>query len=152
MELKIHEAIEREDFQAAVRAANLRGDSRAVQTLRMKDTAPIRRELFEMLGKDGYEASVQYGMTSSYRVAYVEPMLSAFVSANVPLSPQQADQMLQVFTENSRQVQARSMDIGTTGSLDWDAVVAQASGTLTPAQFATLRTYASQRKSEQRLP
>jgi len=141
IELKVHLAIEREDFQAAVRAANLRGDSDAVQTLRMKDVAPINQELYEMLGREGYEASVAFGISSGYRVAYVEPLLPAFVSARVPLSPQQAEQLLPVFAANSRRVQADRTDIGTTGTMDWPGVIAQSGGILTPEQLAVLQAY-----------
>ena len=147
VELKIHQAIEHEDFQASVRAANLRGDSRAVQALRARDVGPITRELFELLGKDGYEAYGEYEVSSIFRMSFVEPLLPAFASANAPLSPQQAGQLVHVFAASARHVQANRTDIGTTGSMDWDAVVAQAGGILTPPQLTALQTYANQRKS-----
>ncbi len=146
VELKIHQAIERQDFQAAVRAANLRGDSHAVQALRAKDVSPITRARFELLGREGYEAYGKYEVSSGYRMAYVEPMLPAFASARVPLSPQQAEQMIAVFAASSRQVQARPTDIGTLQRMGWDAVVARAGGFLTAEQLAVLRNYARDRK------
>jgi hypothetical protein len=150
VELKIHQAIAREEFQAAVRAANLRGDSEGVQALRAKDDSSVTRELFEMLDKDGYAAYGAYERTSAYRMGYVEPLMSECAAANVPLSSQQAEQMLAIFGANARSVRANPTDIGMTGSMDWDAVVAQAAAILTPPQVATLQTHASRRKSTQR--
>lgn len=141
VELKIHQEIARADFQAAVRAANLRGDSQAVQALRAKDDSPVTRGLLELLGPEGYSAYRDYEKSSALRVAYVEPAQAELVRANLPLSPAQAEGLLMVFSRNARSVQARPTDIGTTGLMDWDGVVAQAGTWLSPAQLAVLRSY-----------
>lgn len=149
IELKIHQARAREDFQAAIRAANLRGDSAAVQALRSKDDSPVTRGLQELLGREGYAAYAQYESSSFYRVGYVEPVLAALSSAGASLSPTQTDQLQEIFVRSARHLQARPTDIGTTLQMDWDAVVAQARGLLTPAQFSVLETHAARRKTTQ---
>ncbi|HUR56128.1 MAG TPA: sigma-70 family RNA polymerase sigma factor [Opitutaceae bacterium] len=149
VELKIHQEIEWKDFQAAVRAANLRGDSQAVQALRSRDVAQITRGLYDLLGRDGYTAYLNYETTSAIRELYVEPVEADLAAAKVPLSSQQAEQLLQVFAANDRYVQARPTDIGTTGVMNWDAVLAQAATLLTPAQVTALQTHASRRKAPQ---
>jgi RNA polymerase sigma factor (sigma-70 family) len=142
VELKIHQEIEREEFQKAVKEANLRGDSAAVQALRSRDVSLITRELRELLGDEGYRAYGRYEETSYYRLAFVEPLQRALTVANVPLTPEQAEQMVEIFRQNARHIQSSPTDIGTTSVVDWDAVIAKASGLLTPAQAAVLQIHA----------
>lgn len=152
VELKIHQEIARADFQAAVRAANVRGDSSAVQALRAKDDRGVTRGLLELLGKEGYAAYTAYELSSSFRMGYVEPVQSELARANVPLSPGQAEQLLAIFAANTRYVQAQPTDIGTTAVIDWDGVVTQCDGILTPPQIAALQTHARRRQPAQRPP
>lgn len=148
VDLKVHQAMARADFQAAVEAANLRGDSHAVQALRAKDDSPVTRGLLELLGREGYAAYATYEISSSYRMIFVEPALPAFAAAGVPLTEPQSEQLLQVFAQCMRHVQARPTDIGTTGHMDWDAVVARAESVLTPEQLTVLRRIAASRRRD----
>jgi RNA polymerase sigma factor (sigma-70 family) len=147
VELKIHQEIARADFQAAVRSANLRGDSRAVQALRANDDSPVTRGLRELLGPEGYAAYGAYEISSSYRMVYVEPAQAELTKAGMSLSTNQSERLLAIFAANARHIQAHPTDIGTTGDMDWNAVIAQAAAVLSPAQLTTFQAYAQRRAS-----
>lgn len=152
VELKVHQGIEWQDFQAAVRAANLRGDSAQVQALRSQDVNPVTRGLHELLGEEGYAAYRRYEDISFYRMNYVEPLDSPLRKAGLVLSEPQAEELTQLFRTHARHLQARPTDIGTTTVIEWDAVVAAAGGILAPAQLDVLRTHAERMKATQRSP
>ncbi len=147
LKIAIYEA--QDDLQAAVRTAGAQGDSTAVEAMRSKLVKPMWDEIRQLLGPEGYRAYGSFETASAYRPAYIDPMLPEFYSANVPLSAQQVDQLLQLVTAHHRSVRVNPTDISTQGIVDWDGVVAQAGEVLTPAQLVVLQRYTTSRKSEQ---
>jgi RNA polymerase sigma factor (sigma-70 family) len=145
VELKIHQSIRRAAFQSAVQKANLRGDSQDVQALRAEDDRPVTRELMAMLGDDGYAAYVKYEKSSMYRMSFVAPLQRQFSAANMPLLPDQAEKLVVIFRASARSSHAKSTDIGSTVSMDWEAVNEKAGGILAPPQLVALQTYAEQK-------
>jgi RNA polymerase sigma factor (sigma-70 family) len=148
VELMIQMADAREDLQTAVREAGLPyGDGAEVEALRSKANQPIVRELHALLGEDGYAAYAGFEKTSYYRAAFVDPMTSMFSSANMPLSSEQTELLVSVVANNDHPIKLRPTDIGTESQIDWDSVLAQAEGMLSPAQMTVIKAYAGLRKS-----
>lgn len=150
IELKTQQADAREDLQAAVEATGLSGDTKGIEALRSKLYEPIAKEVREILGEDGYAASQDYEMTSFYRGAFVEPMSDMFSVINAPLSAEQTERLVRALDANKQQRKAKPTDIGSTISMNWDAVIGQMDGTLTPAQMNVIQTYANRQKAEKR--
>lgn len=152
VELKIAIYQAQDDLQAAVRKAGAQGGSDGVEKLRSKLVEPLWDEIRRLLGDEGYRAYGDYERLSGYRTGYVEPLLPAFASANAPLSPQQADELVKTFSISSHTVRINSTDISTRGIMDWNAVIAQARDFLNPAQLTVLQTYAERRKAGSQTP
>jgi hypothetical protein len=144
-ELLIEQDDARADLQAAVKDQNLPGDGPEVTTLRNSLYAPIVRRLQDLLGNDGYEAYGAYEKTSYYREAFVSPMLNDFTSAAAPLSDAQFTQLTEVIAANDHPHQRTSTDVGNESSIDWQNVLSQAAGFLTPGQLAVIRARAGHR-------
>jgi hypothetical protein len=148
--LKMQQADAREDLQAAVEQAGLRGDTKGIEAMRSKLYEPITKEVGEILGADGSAAYRDYETTSFYRVAFVEPMSDLFTAANAGLSSEQAEKLIRVLDANKQMKKAKLTDIGSTITMDWDTVIGQMSGTLTPAQLSVVRIYADRQKANKR--
>ncbi len=85
-------------------------------------------------------------------MSYIEPLLPAMAQANAVLSSAQKEQLMEVFVRNRSTVRLNPSDIGMSGRMDWEAVVAQTGGILSPVQHAVLKSYASQRRSSRSSP
>ena len=148
--LKLQQAEARKDLQAAVEKAGLRGDNQGIETLRSKLYEPITKEEREILGAVGYAAYQDYEPTSFYRVAFVEPMSDMFAVANAPLTPEQTEQLVRALDANKQLTKVKPTNIGSEISMNWDAVIGQMSGTLTPTQVNVIRVYADRQKANKR--
>lgn len=136
VELMLARAQAREDVQAAVRQQGVRGDDPQIVELRRTLDAPIAAELRQLLGEDGYRAYNQYEATSAYRMGFIEPMRPDFASANLPLSSEQEQFLIQVLKANDHPVRVNATDLGLQRRFDWEAIHAQAQTVLSPAQAA----------------
>lgn len=150
IELWLQQADAREDLQAAVEAIGLSGDTKGIEAMRSKLYEPITKEVREILGKDGYAAYRDYERTSFYRVVFVEPMSDMFSKINAPLSADQTQQLVRSLDTNKQQRKAKPTDIGSTLTMDWDAVINQMSGTLSPVQVNVIRVYGDRQKADKR--
>lgn len=148
IELKMQSLDMRDDLQSAVREAGLAyGDGSEVEALGSKASQPIVRELHALLGVDGYAAYVVFEKTSYYRAAFVDPMIPMFSSANMPLSQEQGEFLVSVVANNDHPQKLQPTDIGSQSQIDWDSVLAQAKGILSPEQMTIIEAYAGLRKS-----
>ncbi|MCX6955317.1 MAG: sigma-70 family RNA polymerase sigma factor [Verrucomicrobia bacterium] len=145
VDLKIQQAIAREDLQASVRTANLPGDTAGIEAMRAKLYAPITQGLYDLLGEGGYRAYAEYEKSSALRMSYVEPLLPGFGMAGAPLTSAQTEGLVAVFAANSRSVRANPTDIGTTGVMDWAGALAGARAVLTPEQLTVLQAHVERR-------
>jgi hypothetical protein len=143
VELFVQQAIAREDLQASVRATGTPGDMPGVEKLRGQMYEPITRELHEVLGREGYQAYIEYMRTTFYRDGVMGGLLPRFASSASPLSDAQMSELVRVVAANDHPERISPMDIGSRAKIDWDAVVAQSRGVLTPSQLALLENYAS---------
>ncbi len=134
------------DLQGAMRQAGAQGGTAGVEAMRSKLVKPMWDEIHQLLGEEGSKAYGKYEEISAYRFGFVEPMQPAFAAASAPLSPQQAEELTQALAASHRSVRATPTDLGTTGIIDWEAVVIRAGGFLTPAQLRVLQSYASRQK------
>ncbi|MBC7369282.1 MAG: hypothetical protein H7343_21150 [Undibacterium sp.] len=150
IELKLQQAEASEDLQAAVETAGLRGDTKGIEAMRSKLYEPITNEVREILGADGYAAYRNYETTSFYRAAFVEPMSDMFAVANAPLSSEQAGQLVRALDANKQLRKVKPTNIGSEITMDWEAVIGQMSGALTPAQVNVIRVYADRQKTNKR--
>jgi RNA polymerase sigma factor (sigma-70 family) len=148
----IYQAEARADLQAAVASVGLAGDSVAVEKIRRKLYEPMVRELLDVLeGQAGYDAMRAYDETASVRVVFLPSAHTALAAAGIPLSAQQAEQLLPLFAQNMKYVHEKPADILAVGHLDWPAFLDQAGAILTPPQVAALRAFAQNTKDTFRI-
>lgn len=140
----------REDLQASVREVGLSGNNSGVEALRSKLTAPISRELQQIMGDDGYAAYNRFQRTSYYRVAFVDRILPAFTSANASLTLAQTDLLVTAIAENDRPVKKNPTDLGNESRIDWDTVASRTNAFLNPAQQTALQSYIAMEKARPR--
>jgi RNA polymerase sigma factor (sigma-70 family) len=146
VDLKIAIAEAQSDLQAAMRQTGAAGGSASAEAVRAKLVNPMWAEIHQLLGPEGSRAYRDHERDSALLEAYVEPLLPSFAAANVPLSPQQADALVAILVANSRSVRANRTDLGTTGVMDWDAVIKQAAAVLTPEQLRVFEARVSRSK------
>jgi hypothetical protein len=147
IELFALQAEARADLQGAVEKSGSSGDAPGVETLRSQLYEPILREMREILGDEGYAEYNKFEMTSFFRLAFVDPLLGRFRSAEAPLSPEQRERLVNLVAANNHPRKVKPTDIGSQAEIDWDAVAEQAAGTLTSAQIAVLRAEAAKQKA-----
>lgn len=150
IELWMQQADAREDLQAAVETAGLKGDTKGIEAMRSKLYGPITQEVREILGAEGYAAYRDYETTTFYRAAFVEPMNDLFSVANAPLSSEQTEHLVRALDANKQLKKAKPTDIGSTMEMNWEGVIGQMSGALTPAQVNVIRVYAEREKAKKR--
>ncbi len=148
VELRMQQADAREDLQGAVEAAGLRGDTKGIEAMRSKLYEPITKAVREILGEGGYKAYLEYETTSFYRGLFVEPLGDLLAVANAPLSSEQTEKLVRALDARKQLQKAKPTDIGSAISIDWDAVIGDMSGTLTPAQVNVIRVYAEREKAK----
>ena len=139
VELMLQRARAREDVQAAVEQAGMKGDDPGVMALRRKHDEPIQRELRDMLGPDGMAAYSDYESTSAYRMGFIEPMRPVFLAASVPLSSAQEEKFIRIIMANVTTYRGKPTDLGSRRRFDWNAIQSQAYAVLAPAQQPLLK-------------
>jgi hypothetical protein len=115
--------------------------SGTVLTLRPESVTPdqVTQSMRDLLGEEGFQQIASYGSTSLVRLV-TDGLAGNLYNSPEPLSPEQADELTQILANSSPPGQAgrtpRPADI------NWDAVLPQAEGILSPAQFAVLKNEA----------
>lgn len=145
IELLLHQALAREDLQAAVRNTGAAGGTEGVEKLRSQLYAPIVRELQEILTSEGYAAWGVYEQQSFIKMAFIDPLVPDFNRASDPLSESQSAQLAQVFQTSRTTSRANPTDIGLTWKTDWPAVLERSKTFLTPRQHEILAQQAARR-------
>lgn len=144
------------DVLAAARAQGLdpRQDRTQIGLLVAQANAEIDQNIQSVLGASGYADYKQYEQTAPQRnlVGQLETRLSY---TPTPLSPQQADQLLQVLadttkTSNPARAAARGQPGGGRVTLT-DASISQASAVLTPDQTAALQQMQQEQQARQKM-
>lgn len=147
IELLLHQAIAREDLQAAVRANGATGGTEGVETLRSQLYAPIVRELKEILTSEGYAAWGVFEHQSFIQMAFIDPIAPYFERASAPLAESQRAKLAHVFDTSRSTARANPSDISLTWKTDWPAVLERAKEFLTPRQHEILADHAARRSS-----
>jgi RNA polymerase sigma factor (sigma-70 family) len=137
-----------------------------VKKIGMEDIQQREAAMRAILGDDGFTAYQQYSATISQRNV-ADQVAAQLYNTNEPLTAQQAEQLVEVLTQNAFNPRAESapgntingtvvsqsvysgrlIQVGQQGGmsvLDWqapvtDAAIARAQSILTPAQFAALK-------------
>jgi len=184
LKVAMDDAEARLDALAAKRAAgwlNLNGapvDQAAIERIgaqQQQREAALAQNLQTLLG-DQYQPAMQYLGTNSERNV-ADRLASLLYYTDAPLTASQADQLIQVFAQNSYRAQANPSPLNTMGgtfiprelvlgtmaqsqnqAMPWlhdapvtDAAVAGAASVLTPAQLSTLKVLQAQQAAELQL-
>jgi RNA polymerase sigma factor (sigma-70 family) len=151
VELKMAIADVQADLQGAMQETGVEGGTAGVEAMRSQLTGPMWNEIRQLLGEEAFAAYGAYESESAFRLAFIEPMLPIFTAANAALAQQQVDGLVRAFEANRRSIRANPTDLGTTGVMDWDGVVAEARGILTPTQLSLFEAHVNRRKSANRM-
>jgi len=149
IELMMEQQDARSDLQAAVRNAGIAGDNPVVEDERSQLYQPATQGLHDLLGDDGYAAYAAYEKASYYQQAFVQPIMPGFSAAGAALTDAQTEQMVRIVAANDHPVRLSPSDVGSESRIDWDSVLAEAAGILTPPQRAVLQSWANLQKQKQ---
>ncbi|MBI5770475.1 MAG: sigma-70 family RNA polymerase sigma factor [Verrucomicrobia bacterium] len=143
VELKIAIYEAQDDLQESMRRFGAQGGTKEIEAIRNKLVGPMWEEIRSILGPEAYKAYGDYERTSAFRFGMVESLEPRFASANVPLTPAQADGLAGLLAGAILSQRSRPTDLSTTMTVDWDVVLPKAGDLLAPAQLAVLREFAA---------
>ena len=103
-----------------------------MQKMSMEMAQRLDTGLRAALGDDGYKSFQQYSALGPERNV-ADQLASELYSTNEPLTPAQADQLVQVLMDNRNTGPAAR-----SSAYDWNAVIAKAGAILSPQQVAVL--------------
>jgi hypothetical protein len=123
-------------------------DSSPVEALRSQLFQPLVGDLVSVLGEDGYAAYNEY-QKSSFWAAILQPVTDGLTASNLSLTDQQASRLESIVQANNHPIHEHPTDISSKIAIDWDAVVAESNGILTPDQMAILQARVQALKKRQ---
>jgi hypothetical protein len=124
-----------EDLVAVVRAQGLSVDDPVVDKLGLQMRQECETAQRELLGEAGFRQLQDYERTADMR-ELVRSMAGAATVADVPFTPQQAEQLIQVLANANDKY--RSGGKTSVQNTDWNAVEAPARAILSEAQYSLL--------------
>ncbi len=146
--LKLRQFEINQDLQDSVRDLNVPGNAAKVEALRAQFSAPVTRELTELLGPEGMKYYGKFEGSSFQRQVVVEPLNDALTRAHAPLTDAQMDQLVPLAAAHDHPYRAKPTDIYTTSQFDWPAFARQAEPLLTPAQLPAFRAHIADRQHQ----
>ncbi len=149
VDLLIQQDEARADLQAAVRLHQLDGDTAGIDDLRRKLYRPIIDEIEDILGAEGYREFREYEGVSAYRMAIVRPVSALLHDAGVPISDSQSARLVALLASYNQPVRRNSTDVTKEASIDWDAVIVEATEFMSPPQMVVLEREFVRRKENQ---
>jgi hypothetical protein len=133
------------DLRSTAQSQGLRNDDPAIVKERDQQKADLQAAEQALLGPEAYAAYNAATRTEPLRGAVGQIAYMTQFSA-APLTGSQSEQLLELMAQSSSDY--RGGKEASTKTVDWDAVMAQASGFLAPSQLATLQGVAQENRFE----
>jgi len=131
------------DLQSTAQAQGLANDDPVIKKERDQQAADLLAAEQALLGPDAYEAFHSATRAEALRGA-VEQVAAMTQFSTTPMTGEQSQQLVQLMAQASGDY--RDGKDASVNTVDWDTVMAQAPGFLTPTQVATLQGVAQENR------